>query len=196
MSLAKADMGVARAVRGARHRRPGDDRRWDAIETEYRRTVALLGRVTGRERLLDGVAGPPAVGGVAQPVRGFAVGAAGPAAGAPARAAGRRPRARAGPASRPADRQRRGGRSAEHRLGSVDHADHVAPAASGRRAGRHVGRHRCRGGRVHARARGPARAGRADRRGRSRSRARCRQTTELVRARFPRRRRSRRSSPT
>jgi phosphoenolpyruvate carboxylase len=33
---------------------PGDDRRWDAIETEYRRTVALLGRVTGRERLLDG----------------------------------------------------------------------------------------------------------------------------------------------
>ena len=33
---------------------PGDARRWDAIETEYRRTVTLIARVTGRERLLDG----------------------------------------------------------------------------------------------------------------------------------------------
>jgi phosphoenolpyruvate carboxylase len=53
MSLAKADMGVARLY-AALASNPGDDRRWDAIETEYRRTVALLGRVTGRERLLDG----------------------------------------------------------------------------------------------------------------------------------------------
>ena len=53
MSLAKADMGVARSY-GALATGPGDDRRWDAIETEYRRTVALIGRVTGRERLLDG----------------------------------------------------------------------------------------------------------------------------------------------
>ena len=53
MSLAKADMGVARLY-AALATGPGDDRRWDAIESEYRRTVAMLGRVTGRERLLDG----------------------------------------------------------------------------------------------------------------------------------------------
>jgi phosphoenolpyruvate carboxylase len=53
MSLAKADMGVARLY-AALATSPGDDRRWDAIESEYRRTVALLARVTGRERLLDG----------------------------------------------------------------------------------------------------------------------------------------------
>ena len=53
MSLAKADMGVARSY-AALATGPGDDRRWDAIETEFRRTVALIGRVTGRERLLDG----------------------------------------------------------------------------------------------------------------------------------------------
>jgi phosphoenolpyruvate carboxylase len=53
MSLAKADMGVARLY-AALATGAGDDRRWDAIETEYRRTVALLGRITGRQRLLDG----------------------------------------------------------------------------------------------------------------------------------------------
>jgi phosphoenolpyruvate carboxylase len=53
MSLAKADMGVA-GLYAALATGPGDDRRWDAIETEYRRTVSLLARVTGRERLLDG----------------------------------------------------------------------------------------------------------------------------------------------
>ncbi len=53
MSLAKADMGVARLY-AALATGPGDDRRWDAIESEYRRTVALIGRVTGRTRLLDG----------------------------------------------------------------------------------------------------------------------------------------------
>ncbi len=53
MSLAKADMGVARLY-AQLARGEGDDRRWDAIETEYRRTVALLARVTGRDRLLDG----------------------------------------------------------------------------------------------------------------------------------------------
>ena len=53
MSLAKADMGVARLY-AALATNPGDDRRWDAIESEYRRTVTLLARVTGRERLLDG----------------------------------------------------------------------------------------------------------------------------------------------
>jgi phosphoenolpyruvate carboxylase len=53
MSLAKADMGVA-GLYAALATGPGDDRRWGAIETEYRRTVSLLARVTGRERLLDG----------------------------------------------------------------------------------------------------------------------------------------------
>ncbi len=53
MSLAKADMGVARLY-AALATSAGDDRRWDAIETEYRRTVALLARITGRQRLLDG----------------------------------------------------------------------------------------------------------------------------------------------
>jgi phosphoenolpyruvate carboxylase len=53
MSLAKADMGVARLY-AALATGPGDDRRWHAIESEYRRTVGLLARVTGRQRLLDG----------------------------------------------------------------------------------------------------------------------------------------------
>jgi phosphoenolpyruvate carboxylase len=53
MSLAKTDMGVARLY-AALANGPGDDRRWEAIEAEYGRTVALLLRVTGRERLLDG----------------------------------------------------------------------------------------------------------------------------------------------
>ncbi len=53
MSLAKADMGVARLY-AALATGPGDDRRWNTIESEYRRTVAMLARVTGRERLLDG----------------------------------------------------------------------------------------------------------------------------------------------
>jgi len=53
MSLAKADMGVARLYAELAHG-DGDDRRWTTIETEYRRTVSLLARVTGRERLLDG----------------------------------------------------------------------------------------------------------------------------------------------
>ena len=46
-------MGVARTY-AALATAPGDDRRWAAIETEYRRTVDLLLRVTGRDRLLDG----------------------------------------------------------------------------------------------------------------------------------------------
>lgn len=53
MSLAKADMGVARLY-ASLAAGPGDDRRWQAIETEYRRTVALVMRLTGHERLLDG----------------------------------------------------------------------------------------------------------------------------------------------
>ena len=52
MSLAKADMGVARTYASLAHG-PGDDRRWAAIEAEYHRTVLMLRRVTGRARLLD-----------------------------------------------------------------------------------------------------------------------------------------------
>ena len=52
MSLAKADMGVARLYAAPAHG-DGDARRWAAIETEFHRTVAMLRRVTGRERLLD-----------------------------------------------------------------------------------------------------------------------------------------------
>jgi len=52
LSLAKADMGVARLyARLATN--PGDEQRWAAIESEYDRAVSLLLRVTGRERLLD-----------------------------------------------------------------------------------------------------------------------------------------------
>ncbi|MGZ8620836.1 MAG: phosphoenolpyruvate carboxylase, partial [Actinomycetota bacterium] len=53
MILAKADMGVARRY-ASLARGPGDERRWATIEAEYHRTVALLLRVTGRDRLLDG----------------------------------------------------------------------------------------------------------------------------------------------
>jgi phosphoenolpyruvate carboxylase len=53
MSLAKADMGVARLY-AALATGAGDDRRWAAIEAEYGRTVSLIARLTGHERLLDG----------------------------------------------------------------------------------------------------------------------------------------------
>ncbi len=117
MSLAKADMGVARLY-AALATGPGDDRRWDAIETEYRRSVALLGRVTGRARLLDG-----------SPVLQRSVALRNPYVDSLSELqvrllarlrslARRRSRAHACPAPRPADRQRRGGRSPEHRLGT------------------------------------------------------------------------------
>jgi phosphoenolpyruvate carboxylase len=52
LSLAKADMGVARLyARLATNR--GDDRRWATIEAEHERAVRYLLRVTGRDRLLD-----------------------------------------------------------------------------------------------------------------------------------------------
>jgi phosphoenolpyruvate carboxylase len=53
MILAKADMGVARRY-ASLAQGSGDERRWATIEAEYHRTVALLLRVTGRDRLLDG----------------------------------------------------------------------------------------------------------------------------------------------
>ena len=99
---------------------PGDDRRWATIEAEFRRTVALLGRVTGRERLLDGA-----------PVLQRSVALRNPYVDslselqvrllARLRSLGRRrPGARPGPAARPADRERRRGRAPEHGL-AVDH---------------------------------------------------------------------------
>ena len=53
LSLARADIGVARQYAALAS---GDDhaRRWSAIESEHRRTVSWLARITGRERLMDG----------------------------------------------------------------------------------------------------------------------------------------------
>ena len=53
MILAKADMGVARRYASLASS-PDRERRWEAIEAEYHRTVTLLLRVTGRDHLLDG----------------------------------------------------------------------------------------------------------------------------------------------
>ena len=52
MSLAKADVGVARSY-AALARGDGDERRWATIEAEFHRTAAMLRRITGRDRLLD-----------------------------------------------------------------------------------------------------------------------------------------------
>ena len=52
MSLAKADMGVARLYAALAHGND-DDRRWATIEAEFHRTSSMLRRITGRERLLD-----------------------------------------------------------------------------------------------------------------------------------------------
>ena len=52
MSLAKADMGVARLY-AALADGDGDDRRWATIEAEFHRTSSMLRRITGRDRLLD-----------------------------------------------------------------------------------------------------------------------------------------------
>jgi phosphoenolpyruvate carboxylase len=53
LSLARVDLGVARRYAALAHG-DGDDARWRTIEAEHARTVELLLRVTGRERLLDG----------------------------------------------------------------------------------------------------------------------------------------------
>jgi phosphoenolpyruvate carboxylase len=53
LSLARVDLGVARRY-AALATGDGDEARWRAIEAEYGRTVRLLLRVVGRERLLDG----------------------------------------------------------------------------------------------------------------------------------------------
>ncbi|HYH93137.1 MAG TPA: phosphoenolpyruvate carboxylase [Candidatus Saccharimonadales bacterium] len=53
MILAKADMGVARRY-ASLATDPGAAPAWATIEAEYHRTVGLLLRVAGRDRLLDG----------------------------------------------------------------------------------------------------------------------------------------------
>jgi phosphoenolpyruvate carboxylase len=73
LSLARADLGVGRQYAGLRRRRPG--RVLDAIEAEYVRTVAWLGRVTGRDRLLDHDPELRRRLGLRGPVRRLAVGA-------------------------------------------------------------------------------------------------------------------------
>ena len=184
MSLAKADMGVARLY-AALATGPGDDRRWAAIESEYRRTVALLGRVTGRARLLDGA-----------PVLQRSVALRNPYVDSLSElqvrllaGCGRSPRHRycselqvgcwlgcgRSPRTTPSGRGSCGSSSSPStawRPGSRAPASRGPrrsrrAAAAGRDAGRDVGGHRGRGGRVHAGARRPARAGRADRGGRS-----------------------------
>jgi phosphoenolpyruvate carboxylase len=50
LSLARADLGVARQYAALAR---GGDHFWAAIEDEYVRTVAWVGRITGRDRLLD-----------------------------------------------------------------------------------------------------------------------------------------------
>ena len=53
LGLARADMSIARRF-AALGTGDGDAARWRAIEAEYARSVELLLRVTGRDRLLDG----------------------------------------------------------------------------------------------------------------------------------------------
>jgi len=50
LSLARADLGVARQYAALAS---GGERFWASIEEEYVRTVTWVGRITGRERLLD-----------------------------------------------------------------------------------------------------------------------------------------------
>ena len=54
MTLAKADIGVARLYAGLAHG-PSAGRIWERIEAEHERTVRLLLQVTGRDHLLDGL---------------------------------------------------------------------------------------------------------------------------------------------
>jgi phosphoenolpyruvate carboxylase len=52
LALARSDLGVARRY-AALATEPGDDRRWEAIETEHARSVRGLLELTGRSRLLE-----------------------------------------------------------------------------------------------------------------------------------------------
>ena len=116
MILAKADRGVARNY-AALVETPDGPRIWARIDDEFERSVRLLLAVTGRGRLLDGLPVLQRSIVLAQPVRRFALRAAGSTARpAPAPAAGR-PRATRPAAARPDRRQRGRRRVAEHRLG-------------------------------------------------------------------------------
>ena len=95
MSLAKADMGVARHY-AALARGDGDARRWAAIEAEFHRTVALLRRDHRPRAAARRRAGAPALDRAAQPVRRLALGAPGAAARSAPVAAARRSRSAAG----------------------------------------------------------------------------------------------------
>jgi len=54
MTLAKADIGVARLYAGLAHG-PRAGTIWERIEAEHERTVRLLLRVTRRDHVLDGL---------------------------------------------------------------------------------------------------------------------------------------------
>ena len=131
LSLAKADMGVARLYARAGDD-DGDERRWATIEAEHARAVQLLLRVTGRERLLDDA-----------PVLQRSIALRNPYVDSLselqvrllARLRSLEPddpaRETRAPA-RPADRQRGRRRPAEHRLRErMDHADHVGLLRAG-----------------------------------------------------------------
>ena len=171
-------------VRGAGHgdrRRPPLGRDRDRVPADGRAPRARdRARAAARR-----VAGPPALGRAAQPVRRLAVGAPGPAAGSAARASARRPGAGARAPPRPADGQRRRGRASRAPAEAVDHADHVGLLRAAVERGRDVGGHRGRGGRVHAGARRPARAGRADRGRRPGPAGAPDRTPRPIRTRFP-----------
>ena len=184
MSLAKADMGVARlyAALATAH---GDDRRWAPSRAEFRRTVALLGRVTGRDRLLDDA-----------PVLQRSVALRNPYVDSLSELQVRLlarlralppddPEREPGAAPRPAHRQRRRGRASRTRARVGGSPRPRRAAAAGRRTGRHVGRRRCGRGRVHAGAGRPARPGRLGSSRSTATRGALSQNELAVRARFP-----------
>ena len=79
-------MGVARLYAALAHGE-GDARRWATIETEFHRTVAMLRRITGRDRLLDEAPVLQRSIALRNPVRRLAVRAPGAPAGPAPRAA-------------------------------------------------------------------------------------------------------------
>ena len=114
LALARADLGVGRQYAAL----AGDagDRSWAAIEAEYARTVAWLGRLTGRDRLLDDEPELRRRLGLRDPyvdsLSEMQVTLLAP----PPRLPARRPGTRAAAPARPADRQRDRGRPPADRL--------------------------------------------------------------------------------
>ncbi len=115
MSLAKADMGVARLY-AALGQGEGDAGRW----ATHRDRIPPHGRDAAPDHRSRPAArrctGPPALDRAAESLCRFALRAPGPPARTAPHAAARGPGTRSGAPPRPADRQRRGGRPPEHRV--------------------------------------------------------------------------------